>query len=180
MNKKLLGIIEGAVTIVLGVLIAVFGGQEVMDIYFGVLFVIAGAALLAFAIVGLVRTKILSFGITFGALAALLLGSFLLARQLSMGYLVYILALLIIAAGGALIFYGVYTIIKLSVFYGIGQIVVGAAAATLAICYLYVDGFYKVFWIIIGVLVAVYGVFMIVSALLNKEDKKVVEQAETK
>lgn len=174
MSKKLLGIIEGAVTIVLGVLIAIFGGQEVMDIYFGVLFVVAGAILLAFAIVTLVKTKLLAFGVVFGAFAALLFGSFLLAKQLSFGYLVYLLVLLIIAGGAALVFYGVYTIIKLSVFYGIGQIVVGAAASTLGLCYLYVDGFAKVFWIVVGILVAVYGVFMVVTAILDKSAKKEV------
>ena len=65
MSKKVLGIIEGAVVIALGVLIAIFGGQRVMDIYFGVLFVIAGAILLAFGIATLIKTKLLSFGITF-------------------------------------------------------------------------------------------------------------------
>lgn len=175
MNKKLLGVIEGALVIALGVLIAIFGGQEVMDIYFGVVFIVAGAGLLTFAIVGLVKTKVLSFAITFFAFAALLLGIFLVARYYSFGYLVYTLILLIIAAGGALIFKGVYTIVKYSVIYGIGQIVVGAAAITLGILYLTVPEFYTVFWIIVGVLVALYGVVMVVGALVNKEDKKEVK-----
>ena len=170
MSQKLLNIIEGALVVALGVLIAIFGGQEVMDIYFGVMFIIAGAGLLAFAIVGLVKTKILSFAITFFAFAALLLGTFLVARYYSFGYLVYTLILLIIAAGGALIFKGVYTIIKYSVVYGIGQIVIGAAAITLGVLYLTVPEFYTVFWIVVGVLVALYGVFMIVGALLAKQD----------
>ena len=175
MSKKVLGIIEGAVVIALGVLIAIFGGQAVMDIYFGVLFVIAGAILLAFGIATLIKTKLLSFGITFGAVAALLFGSLLLARLLSIDFFFYVLVWLIVAAGGALVLYGIYTIVKLSVFYGIGQIVVGAAASTLGLCYLYVEGFAKVFWIIIGVLVAVYGVFMVLSTIFAKEEKKTVE-----
>ena len=178
MSQKLLTIIEGALVVALGVLIAIFGGQEVMDIYFGVMFLIAGAGLLAFAIVGLVKTKILSFMITFFAFAALLLGTFLVARYYSFGYLVYTLILLIIAAGGALIFKGVYTIIKYSVIYGIGQIVVGAAAVTLGILYLTVPEFYTVFWIVVGVLVALYGVFMIVGALLAKKEPEEPTQAE--
>ena len=175
MSQKVLTIIEGALVIALGVLIAIFGGQEVMDIYFGVMFVIAGAGLLAFSIVTLVKTKILSFAITFFAFAALLLGTFLLIRYYSFAYLVYTLILLIIAAGAALIFKGVYTIIKFSVFYGIGQIVVGAAAITLGIVYLTVPEFYQVFRIIVGVLVALYGVFVIVSAFLVKQNKAELE-----
>ena len=170
MSQKLLNIIEGALVVALGVLIAIFGGQEVMDIYFGVMFIIAGAGLLAFAIVGLVKTNILSFAVTFFAFAALLLGTFLVARYYSFGYLVYTLILLIIAAGGALIFKGVYTIVKYSVVYGIGQIVIGAAAITLGVLYLTVPEFYTVFWIVVGVLVALYGTFMIVGAILAKQD----------
>lgn len=178
MNKKLLAVIEGALVVALGVLIAVFGGQDVMDIYFGVVFIIAGAGLLTFAIVGLVKTKILSFAITFFAFAALLLGTFLVARYYSFGYLVYTLILLIIAAGGALIFKGVYTIVKYSVIYGIGQIVVGAAAIVLGILYLTVPEFYAVFWIIVGILVAIYGLVMIIGALVSKENKSKEKSAE--
>ena len=48
MNKKTVAILEGIGTIVLGVLIAVFGGLAVLDIYFGIIFLVAGAALLIF------------------------------------------------------------------------------------------------------------------------------------
>ena len=171
MSKKLLTILEGAATVVLGVLVAIFGGQEVMDIYFGVLFIVAGAGLLAFSIVGLVRTKVLAFPLLFASFAALLLGSFLLARYYSFGYFVYTLILLIIAAGGALVFYGVYTAVKFNVFYGVGQAVVGAAVATLGILYLSIPEFYKVFWIIVGVIVALYGIAIIVSAFLSNCEK---------
>ena len=169
MNKKLLGVLEGAITIALGVLIAVFGGQAVLDIYFGILFLIAGVSLLVVACVGLSKTRILNFGLLFLAFAGLVLGTFLLAKYYSFGYLVYTLVLLIIAAGGALIFYGVYSITKKNTFYGVGQVVIGAAAITLGNLYIFVPEFQKWFWIVVGILVAIYGVFFLVSAVLSKE-----------
>lgn len=169
-NQKLFTIIEGAAVIALGVLVAIFGGQTVMDIYFGVLFVILGVGLAIFAIATLVKTKLLNFGVVFLACAAALIGVFLLIKQYSFAYLVYTLILLIIAAGSALVFYGIYTMIKFSVFYGIGQLVVGAAAIALGACYLTIPEFYKWFWIIVGVLVAAYGVLVIVGAFLNKKE----------
>ena len=171
MNKKLLGILEGAAAIVLGVLVAIFGGQAVLDVYFGVLFVIAAAGILAFAIVGLVRTKILLFPALFVGIALGLIGSFMLANYYSFGYLVYTLVLLVIAAGFALVFYGIYTLVKFNVFYGIGQIVIGGALSTLGFCYIFVGGFYKWFWVIVGVLIAVYGLVYAIAAILNKTDK---------
>lgn len=170
MSKKLLTILEGAAVIALGILMAIFGGQAVLDVYFGVLFVIAGVGLIVFSITTLVKTKLLPFGAVFGACAATIIGSFLLANYYSFGYLVYTLVLLIIAAGFALALYGIYTIVKLSVVYGVGQIVIGAAAATLGFCYLFVAGFYTWFWIIVGVLVAVYGLVVILGALFNKKE----------
>ena len=55
MSKKLVTIIEGALVIALGVLIAVFGGVKTLSTYFGVLFIIAGAGLLAFDVAVLCR-----------------------------------------------------------------------------------------------------------------------------
>ena len=168
MNKKVLGILEGAVIIALGVLIAVFGGQAVLDIYFVILFLIAGVSLLVVACVGLAKTKELSFGLLFLAFAGLVLGTFLLAKYYSFAYLVYTLVLLVIAAGAALIFYGVYYITKKNTFTGVGQVVIGALAITFGTLYIFVPEFQKWFWIVIGVLVAVYGVFYIVNAAMSK------------
>lgn len=171
MNKKLLGILEGTATIALGVLVAIFGGQTVLDIYFGVLFIVAGATFLTFAIVGLTRTGILRFLLVFLAFAFLTVGIVLVIRHYSLGELVRLLVYLLIAAGGALIAYGAYTIVKFNVFYGVGQIVIGAAAITVAVLYLTIPEFYTWFWIIVGVLVAIYGVVLLVMAILSKDEK---------
>ena len=171
MNKTLIGVLEGIVAIVVGVLVAIFGGQAVLDIYFGVLFLIAGVILMIFAITILAKTKLLNFVLVFLSFVGLVIGSFLLAKYYSVGYLVYTLVLLIIAAGGALIFHGVYAITKKLVFAGIGEIVVGAASITVGILYIFVPEFHVAFWIVVGVLVALYGVIILVTALLNKNNK---------
>ena len=171
MSKKLVTIIEGALVIALGVLIAVFGGVKTLSTYFGVLFIIAGAGLLAFDVAVLCRTKVLNFGLTFLGGAALALGIGLLLHEELFGVFVYVIMLLAIAAGGALVAYGVYSIVKKYVFQGVGQIVLGAALVALAIVYLKVDGFAQYFWIIVGVLVAVYGLVVLLGALFGKEAK---------
>ena len=172
MSKKLSTIIEGAVVIALGVLIAVFGGVSVLGTYFGIMFIIAGAFALALAFVALFNTEVLGYGGLFIGGAFIALGTALLIHPELFAFIVYIVVLLVIAAGSALVVYGVFTIVKHSIFYGIGQIVVGAIAITLAVLFLTVPEFRKVFWIIVGVLVALYGVAIIVSAFLSNCEKK--------
>lgn len=169
-NKKLLTIVEGAITIVLGVLIAVFGTRT-LDLYFGILFVIGAAFFLTIALVSLIKTKLLPFGSLLAFSALLTFGVVLLLGQLSFGFVVYLIVLFVIAAGGALALYGIYTLIADNLVYGIGQIVLGGLAITMGILYLTVPEFHVAFWIIVGVLVAVYGVLVIVSAFTGKKSK---------
>ena len=176
MNKKLLTIIEGAVAVTLGILIAVFGGIQTLGTYFGILFIISGALALVLAFVALFKTQVLGFGGLFIGGAFVALGTALLIHPELFGFIVYIVALLVIAAGAALAVYGVFTIVKHSLFYGIGQIVVGLLAITVAVLFLKVPEFNVAFWIIVGVLVAVYGVFLIVSAFVGDKEDKVIEQ----
>ena len=179
-NKKLLNISEGIGTIILGILLAAFGGQTVLDTYFGVLFIFAGAAFLCFTIISLVKTGVLLFAPTFITVVGIILGSFILANYYSFGYFVYTIVLILIALGFALAFYGVYTIVRFSIFYGIGQIVAGALLAVLAFCYIFIPEFYQAFWIIVGIVVAIYGAFFLIVSIIDaaetrKEVKEVIE-----
>ena len=83
--------------------------------------------------------------------------------------MVIVLVYLLIALGGALVIYGAYSAAKINGFYGIGQIVLGAVAITIGILYLLVPEFNAVFWIIVGVLIAVYGVLLLITALAGKK-----------
>ena len=167
MDKKIMTIVEGAALIVLGILLAIFGGQAVLDVYFGIIFVIAGVLFLAVCIIGLLKTKELIFGFVFAAAAFLLFGIFLLTKYYSFAAFVYAIILLIIAGGIALFLFGIWSLIRVSLFLGIGQMVVGAAVATLGFCYIFIPEFYATFWIIAGIIVALYGVFYVLSGFFN-------------
>ena len=90
------------------------------------------------------------------------------------GFLLALLIWGIIAVGGALVLLGTWTIVKGLVFTGIGQIVVGAVAMTLAILTMKVPGMAQAFNIILGVIVTGYGLLLLVMALtgLGKKEKK--------
>ena len=177
MNKKLVAIIEGALLIVIGVLAAVFGGGQVMDIVFGVLFVVGGAALGALACATTVKTKILPLNMMATAVGFLFFGILLLAK-LPSHYVTTVSPVIhyaMIAAAGlgvALFIKGLHVLIaKKIVFTGIGQMVIGAAVAAVAIVYIFVPSFYDVFWIIMGILIAVGGLYTCLMGFFGKEAK---------
>lgn len=173
MNKKLVAIIEGALLIVIGVLIAVFGGGEVMDIVFGVLFVVSGAALSALACLTTVKTKVLPLGITFAALASLFFGILCLISKASVMPVVGYAMIASVGLGAALFLKGLHVlIVRKLVFTGVGQMVIGAAVTVVASLYLFVPEFYSVFWIIVGVLVAVYGAYACALGFFGSEEAK--------
>ena len=167
-NKKVVGILEGVVTVVLGVLIAIFG-INTLDLYFGIVFVATAALFLILAVVALAKTGVLPFGLVLPFTVFLTFGIFILTNHLSLAIVVYLLVIFIIALGGALIFYGAYVAAKINAIYGIGQITVGILSVVVAVLYLTVPEFYKAFWIIVGVLVALYGVLLIVGEATNKK-----------
>lgn len=167
-SKKIFGIIEGVVIIALGVLVAIFGIRT-LNLYFGILFVVAAAAFLVIGLVEIIKLKRLSFTSCLGFAAFLVLGISILAYYLNFEFIVEIVSLLVIAVGGALIFFGVYTAIVFNVFYGVGQIVLGALAATMGILYITVPGFRTAFWIVVGILIALYGVIYLIEAIAGKK-----------
>ncbi len=169
MNKKTVAILEGIGTIVLGVLIAVFGGLAVLDIYFGIIFLVAGAALLIFHFIEVAKTKLVEFASIFLGVTLILLGTFLLAHLLSFGIFVQFFIILLIAAGATLIVMGAFNMARISTFYGVGQMVIGLLAITFGVLYLTVPQFQVAFWIVVGVMVAVYGVLLTASALASKK-----------
>jgi hypothetical protein len=156
--------------IALGVCVAIFGFRT-FDMYFGIVFLVAAVGFLAAAIVGVSKYRILHFGLLFAFTALTTFGVIILMNQFSLYYMVIVLVYLLIALGGALVIYGVYAIGKINGFYGIGQIVLGAVAITIGILYLLVPEFGVAFWIIVGVLIAVYGVLLLVNALIDKKHK---------
>lgn len=173
MKEKLINIIEAIVIIVLGIIIAVCGGGAALDIYFGIVCIVGGVALAAIAVYTLGKTKVLPFGMTFLSVALITIAITLFIGQLSFSVLIWLIVYLMLALGIALVLYGIYTTAVLkNVIAGIAQIIVGAAIIVLTILFLTVEDFRTIFWIIAGILVAVYGVLMLISALVSKKKSK--------
>ena len=170
-NKKLVNVIEAIAMIAFGVLVAIFGFRT-FDMYFGIVFIVAAVGFLIAAIFGVSKVGLLHFGTLFAFTACTTFGVIILMNIFSLYYMVIVLVYLLIALGGALIIYGGYAIAKVSGFYGLGQIVLGAVAVTVGILYLLVPEFNTAFWIILGIVVAIYGVLMLVTAVSGKKLNK--------
>ena len=173
--KKVAAILNGLIVITLGLVVAIAGAGQAFDLALGIVLLVDAAILLAEMGLILRATKILPVAHTVAFALFFVFGLALVAGWFGMGG--FLLALLIwgiIAVGGALVLLGTWTIVKGLVFTGIGQIVVGAVAMTLAILTMKVPGMYQAFNIILGVIVTGYGLLLLVMALtgLGKKEKK--------
>lgn len=175
MSKKLVGILAGACVAAFGLLLlltSILENLEVINIIFGVLLMVGGAACLALAIVGLVKTKKLPFILCLGAMGGLFLGIMLVVpEQLNVFVVFGILVYAVPAVGLALVFHGIYLICKKETIAGLIETLIGVGAAVIGMLYLFVPEFQQVFWIIAGILLMLYGIYMIVLACLKKEAK---------
>lgn len=170
-KKKVYAIIEALGLIVLGVFIAAFGGQTVLDTYFAIILIAGGAFVLCICLYDLVKAKLMLFAPLFLGIAAVLLGIFILINKYSFAWVLNTLVLLVIAGGIALVFYGIYTISKRATLYGVVQIIVGSVVATLGFLYIFAPKFQTAFWIVAGIVLALYGVFYLVETLFDKKLK---------
>ena len=173
MKDKLLKVIEAVVIIALGVVVAVCGGGTAIDIYFGIVALVGGLALLIFNVYGVVTTKKLLFTPTFLCCALTTVGIALFTPYLTFAALINLVIMLVIGLGVALIVYGLYCILLAKkALIGVGEIIIGFAAIVLAILFITVEDFRTIFWIILGVLIIVYGVFYLVFSLIPQKSKK--------
>ena len=167
-KDKLTTMLSATLIIVLGVLVAIFGAAAVLNLYFGIAACVVGACLLAFSFVLMSRKELVPAVnlISGGALVAIGVG--LILGKIDAGVLIGLLVFAVLGGGAGLIVYGVYLLTKKATNIGIINLIVGVAALTLAILYLAVAGFAQAFWIIVGILIAVYGISQIVIVALKK------------
>lgn len=169
MKEKYAKIIVPIVIIVVGIIIAICGAGA-LDLYFGIGALAAGIILAIVNIVTLAKEKSLLFSSLFFSTALIVVGIAFLIGQLSFGPLITLVAYLILGLGAALVLYGLCTIfLTKKTAFGVIQIVVGLAIIALVIVFLNVPEFNKAFWIVTGILIAVYGAFELVLALTNKK-----------
>ena len=173
MKDKIQAIVTAALIIALGFVVVFCGGGAALDLYMGIVLTVLGAIAAVLAVVVLVKTKALLFTTTFVATALLTLGIALLAEKLSLAVIIYVLAFLLLAFGVALVLFGIYTMLGAKLLVnGIIQVIVGAAIVTLTLLFLFVPEFAKAFWIIVGVLIIIYGILSLILAITGKELKK--------
>ena len=170
MKEKYIRIIAAVVMIAMGVIIAVCGAGTALDIYFGIGCLVAGAVLVILNIISISKNKQITFGQLFVSTALVTIGiSLLFTHYISFAVLVNLLVLLILGLGIALILYGLFTLLLAKkVPFGIIQIVLGVAVVVLVIVFLNVAEFQKAFWIVVGIIIAAYGVLDLITALTYK------------
>ena len=167
-KDKLTNILTGLFIVVLGFLVAIFGAAAVLNLYFGIAACIAGAYLLGLSVVLIYRRTFVQPSIVIGGAALVGVGIGLLFNQINAGVLISLLVFTVLGGGAGLIIYGIYLISKKGARLGIIDIISGTVSLVLAILYLNVNQFAQAFWIIVGVLIAGYGVYQIVNASLKK------------
>ena len=167
-RNTLFQIIGGAILVALGVLIAIFQ-IGALDLYFGIIAIIGGAVLLAYSCYLIIKKQPLNASSAILACVLLTLGITLVIGFVSFGLLINPILALMIGGGAGLVLVGVYSLVKKDAFGGLINIIIGVAAIVLAVLYIAVEGFRDAFWIIVGVLVAVYGVLEILYAFLGKK-----------
>ena len=166
-KNKLLGVIEGAIIVAFGILVAIFGFGAV-DLYFAITATVVGAVLLGVSIYGMSKNALdVSILVLAGILIAVGVGLF--THYLSFGILVNLVVIAILGFGAALIIYGIYLIAKKYPVYGALILIIGVVLVTLSILYITLEDFRNVFWIIVGIVIALYGVLYIVSALTERK-----------
>ena len=176
-NKKLTRLLEGIVLSVLGILIAIFGTQALNN-YFGILLIVLGSVLALASLALLVTKKAMLLPLIGGAGVALAVGIGLLSEYpLSIEFFISFAVIASLGFGCGLFLFGIFRLVNHDTFFGPIQTILGALLITLTLLYMYVPDFRKAFWIIAGILIAVYGVLLIVftfvdaSKLLKKKKK---------
>ena len=169
MNNKVAKILEGAVILALGILIAVNGIGSVVDIYFGIVALVGGIALLLLAIIGLSQKNALSVGDLILGSILVTVGVCLFTPWLTFAELINLFIIVILGLGIGLTITGIIFIAKKALFTGLGEVLVGVLMIVFAIIYKVNPDFRQAFWIIIGILVAIYGVLVIIDGLISKK-----------
>ena len=136
MNKnKLLGVIEGAIIVAFGILIAIFGFGAI-DLYFAIASTVVGAALLGVSIYGMSKNS-LDVGVLALSGVLIAIGVGLFTHYISFGILINLIVIAILGFGAALIIYGIYLVAKKYPVYGTLVLIIGVVLVTLSVLYIH-------------------------------------------
>lgn len=172
MNKHIKTIVLGSILTAFGILLAVFRGQDVLNKVLAFSFIVIGVALGLVLLISVIKKFSVALFDFITASTLISLGVGMLTNYLNLGFIIQILVLAILGAGAALVLYGTYTIYKKRPIIGIIQLAIGVICVALSIVYILSKEFQDVFWIIIGVTIAVYGAFIIISVIASSRSVK--------
>lgn len=172
MNKHIKTIVLGSILTAFGILLAVFRGQDVLNKVLAFSFIVIGVALGLVLLISVIKKFSVALFDFITASTLISLGVGMLTNYLNLGFIIQILVLAILGAGAALVLYGTYTIYKKRPIIGIIQLAIGVICVVLSIVYILSKEFQDVFWIIIGVTIAVYGAFIIISVIASSRSVK--------
>ncbi len=172
MNEKNKTLISGIFCIILGVLIAIFGGQKVLDIYFGVVALVSGLCLIAYSVYALSKKQpVPSTALILGFVLSAV-GITLFTDYLTVGALINFLVIVILGSGVGILCYGIYLLIKKETVPGLMNLALGIVGVVVSVLYIAVTDFRSIFWIIVGILIAVYGLVEFIYGLKEVSKKK--------
>lgn len=172
MSEKNKTLFSGIFLIVLGVLIAIFGGQTVLDIYFGIVALVSGLCLIALGIYAMSKKQpVPSTSLIFGSVLTAV-GITLFTDFLSVGVLINFLVIVVLGAGVGILCYGVYLLSKKQTTPGLMNLVLGLVAIVVSVLYIAIPDFRKAFWIIVGILIALYGLVEFIYGIKESKGKK--------
>ena len=165
-------VLTGLAIVVLGVLIAIYKGPaHVLNLYLGITACAIGGAYIIYGVF-LLSKKLSVPAVAFVAGGALLsIGIGFLVGNISTQVLIDLIIFALLGAGAGLILYGIYLIGKKVNALSICVLVFGVAVLTFAILYLAVPDFRTVFWIVIGILIAIYGLYTLVMLIIENRKK---------
>ena len=167
-KEKLSRLLSGIILILLGVLVAIFR-EGALDVYFGIVCCAAGLLLLIYTAYLVSKKEHLTpTGFIVGSVL-LTMGISLFVHWITVGFLVSFIVVAVLGAGAGLVFYGAYLLSRKEQFNGFLNVIIGVVAIVLAILYKTVPDFAKIFWVIVGVVIAVYGVLEVASAFIEKK-----------
>lgn len=169
MNNKIVNVFQGVFVIILGILIAVRGIGSAVNTYFGVVSLVAGLMLLIYAAVAI--SKKFANPILLLVLGAVLvtIAIALFIGKLDFSQLVNLIIFILMGTGFGLVAAGIFSIVKRMPMFGIGEIAIGALLILFTALVLGVPEFETAFWIIVGIMFIVFGVFMIIATFVDKK-----------
>lgn len=172
MNDKIANILRGAFIIVMGVLIAVCGIGTALDTYFGIVFIVAGVLLAGLGLYGAIKKlPVMTMGFLLGGVL-ITLAIALFMQKLTFAALIGIAIFALMGFGFGLVALGIAVIAHRNLIYGLGEAVLGGLFILFTALYLGIPDFQQAFWIIVGILMIVFGVAVIFLAIFDKKLKK--------